>query len=77
MKSVDLANADQGLAMLVSEVEREGEPVQICRNGVPIAVLRPVLGGRDVLSQDPRLKVIFHEDPSLPLGAEDWPEAYR
>ncbi len=33
---------------------------------------------RDPLVPDPELqRVIFHEDPSNPLTAEDWPEAMR
>ena len=34
--------------------------------------------GHDPLTPHPELgKAVFHEDPSLPLDPEDWPEAFE
>lgn len=36
---------------------------------------RPLV--RDPLQADPVLQqVVFHEDPALPLAAEDWPDSF-
>jgi antitoxin (DNA-binding transcriptional repressor) of toxin-antitoxin stability system len=77
MKTVDLDVADLSLASLVAEAEEQGEAVHICRHGRPVAVLRPLRASHDILRQDPSLKVVFHEDPSLPLTEEEWPEEFR
>ncbi len=59
---------------LLAAVE-EGDLVQICRNGKPIAELRPVRTFPDPLRKNPRLAgVEFLEDPTAPLSAADWPE---
>jgi antitoxin (DNA-binding transcriptional repressor) of toxin-antitoxin stability system len=77
MRTVDLEGPNPSLASLVAEAEQQGEAVHICRLGRPVAILRPLRANHDILRQDPRLKVIFHEDPSLPLTDEEWPEEFR
>ena len=32
---------------------------------------------RNPLVNDPRLSVVFHEDPAAPLAPEDWPGAFE
>ncbi len=32
---------------------------------------------RNPLVNDPRLTVVFHEDPAAPLTPEDWPGAFE
>ena len=76
MKTVEIPVAEAEFASLLGEVEQCGEVVQICRNGTAIAELRPPTP-RDVFRQNPRLKVEFREDPSLPASNEEWPEEYR
>jgi antitoxin (DNA-binding transcriptional repressor) of toxin-antitoxin stability system len=46
--------------------------VLICRNGKPVAELRPIAAAEDPFQQDPELAgVRFLEDPALPLEPED------
>lgn len=74
MRHVNTHEAKTQLSALLAEIEDHGESFLICRNGRPVAELRPVRAARDPLVNDPRLAVVFHEDPSLPLDPEDWPE---
>lgn len=75
MVVVNTHEAKTRLSALLAAVEERGECVRICRNGKPIAELRPVPAAKDPLRQNPRLAgVEFLEDPTAPLAAEDWPE---
>lgn len=74
MITVNTHEAKSRLSALLSAVER-GELVRICRNGKPVAELRPVVPTIDPLQQYPELMGIkFLEDPTLPLDSSDWPE---
>jgi prevent-host-death family protein len=78
MLSVNTHEAKTRLSELLARVEAGGEQVLICRSGKPVAELVPWRGVTDPLRQDPQLRrVVFHEDPSLPLDEEDWPTAQR
>jgi len=49
--------------------------VRICRNGRPVAELRPIRASRDPFQQDPQLMGAESlEDPTAPLDPEDWPD---
>lgn len=75
MIQVNTHEAKTKLSALLAAVEQQGECVRICRNGKPIAELRPISRSRDPLARDPRLGPIeFLEDPTKPLDPEDWPE---
>jgi antitoxin (DNA-binding transcriptional repressor) of toxin-antitoxin stability system len=74
---VNTHEAKTRLSALLAAVEERGELVRICRNGKPIAELRPVRRTVDPFKPDPDLKVEFLEDPTLPLSEEAWPEEYR
>lgn len=77
MIKVNTHEAKTRLSELIRRVER-GESVRICRDGKPIADLRPVEHTLDPLRQYDDLKgVIFHEDPTEPLSEEDWPSELR
>lgn len=76
MISVNIYEAKTNLSSLIGRVEEGGERVLICRNGKPVAELRPVEKTVDPLDTDPELAVVFHRDPALPLDPEDWPEAF-
>jgi antitoxin (DNA-binding transcriptional repressor) of toxin-antitoxin stability system len=66
------------LSKLLSLVEEKGEIVQICRNGKPIAELKPVIRAFDPLRMHPKLKrVKFIQDILSPLSRDEWPEEYR
>jgi prevent-host-death family protein len=74
MITVNTHEAKSRLSALLAAVEERGEWVRICRNGKPVADLRPVSMRKDPLRKHRVLaRVKFHEDPSLPLRPEDWP----
>ena len=78
MITVNTHEAKTQLSALLAAVAEQGEWVRICRNGKPIADLRPIAKAVDPLAPDAELsKIQFLEDPSLPLSAEDWPEEGR
>ena len=78
MISVNTHEAKTRLSELLTKVESQGETVIICRNGKPVAEMIPWRKSQDPLQQDPQLKkVVFHEDPSLPLTADEWPNDLR
>jgi antitoxin (DNA-binding transcriptional repressor) of toxin-antitoxin stability system len=71
MRHLNTHEAKTQLSALLAEVEESGEIFVICRNGRPVAELRPVVRGRDPLVSDPRVAgVLLHEDPVMPLGAD-------
>lgn len=73
MITVNTHEAKTNLSALLKKVEERGERVRICRNGKPIAELTPVRRVANPLKQDPKLKVVFFEDPMLPTDPEGWP----
>lgn len=78
MITANIQEAKDRLAELVTAVQERGEVVVICSNGKPIARLiteDPCFV--DHFAEDPRLKVTFHQDPTLPVSVEAWPEEYR
>ena len=78
MITVNTHEAKTRLSALLEAVAEQGEWVRICRNGKPIADLRPIPKAGNPLSPDETLsKIQFNEDPSLPLNVEDWPEESR
>jgi len=78
VKSVNTHEAKTRLSSLLAEVEEKGETIILCRNGKPVAELRPYRQVRRPLAHNPRLaKVRFREDPTLPLDPEDWPDGDR
>ena len=78
MISVNTHEAKTRLSELLSKVEKQGERVVICRSGNPVAEVIPWAKWRNPLKQDPELKkIIFHDDPSVPLNEDEWPIRYR
>ena len=78
MISVNIHEAKTKLSALLRMIEEKGEPIIICRNGTPVAEIRPIEEAGDPLAQNPRLTgVIFNEDPALPLKENDWPDELR
>ena len=77
MKRCNTHEAKTRLSELLADVEAHGEVILICRNGKPVAELRPVTAvSRSPLAKNPRLQGMrLVEDPTLPLDPEDWPEA--
>jgi prevent-host-death family protein len=78
MITVNTHEAKTKLSALLAAVEEKGEWVRICRNGKPIADLRPIRKPKDPLKKNPALMgVVFLEDPTLPISDEDWPSECR
>jgi antitoxin (DNA-binding transcriptional repressor) of toxin-antitoxin stability system len=78
MISVNTHEAKTRLSELLTQIEMKKETVVICRNGKPVAELIPWHKAMDPLRQDSQLKeVVFHEDPSLPLSENEWPDTLR
>lgn len=76
MIKVNTHEAKSKLSALIKRVEK-GEWVRICRNGYPIADLRPIIRAKNPLKQDASLAVRFAESPVAPLGEDEWPESAR
>ncbi len=77
-KRVNIYDAKARLSKLIAEIEKDGLPVIICRNGKPIADLVPHREVTDPLQQDPELTgAIYYADPCSQVTEEDWPEASR
>jgi len=69
---VNMHEAKTTLSKLVKAVVEEGETVRIARDGKPVVELRAITEVKDPLIQNPRLKGITYEDPSLPTDPEGW-----
>jgi len=70
------------MTALLAAIEQNGEPILICRNGTPVAELRPTppATGVDRLRTYPDLKPLWVApdfDASAPLTADEWPEELR
>jgi len=77
MITANMHEAKTRLSELVAAVER-GETVVIQRNGKPAVRLVPADPCfLDHFKEDPRLHVTFHQDPTLPVPDEAWPEEQR
>lgn len=80
MKSVNTHEAKTRFSELLAMVEGQCETVLIRRNGKPVAKLVP---WQEESAVDPLRqhsapsRVVFYEDPSLPLDDDDWPETAR
>ena len=78
MIAINIHEAKTKLSALISTIEEKGDMVTICRNGKAVAQLGPVRMNRNPLKQNGRLKrVVFNDDPSAPLSADEWPEHLR
>ncbi len=79
MIKVNTHEAKTKLSQLLAKIEQGDEQVIICRNGQPIATLNPWKESmKDPLKQHVQIKkVIFNEDPSIPLTVDEWPEEAR
>lgn len=75
MATVNIHEAKTRLSRLISEVERTGEPIIICRDGQPAARLMPLdTNPVDHFQHDPGLGGFLLEDPTAPLPPEAWPD---
>jgi antitoxin (DNA-binding transcriptional repressor) of toxin-antitoxin stability system len=79
MVTVNLYQAKAQFSRLVSAVEKQGERIILCRNGIPVADLVPHASiPSKKLDPDPLFAgARFVGDPTAPLEAGDWPENLR
>lgn len=78
MITANMHEAKSRLSQLVKAVEERGETVILQRAGKPVARIVPADPCfLDHFREDPRLRVTFHQDPTLPVPADAWPEEYR
>lgn len=78
MITINTHEAKSKLSALLAAVEERGERIRICRNGKPIAELGPIRAARDPFRPHPELsRIVIHENPSLPLTDEEWPQELR
>jgi prevent-host-death family protein len=77
MKTVNVHEAKTNFSRLLAELEKNGEPVVICRNGKPVADLVPC-AKRSRLKSDPALsRIKIKYDPTEPLTDAEWPKLSR
>ena len=81
MIKVNMHEAKTRLSQLVAAVSENHEVVVLCRNGDPVAEIKPLSAGRkiDRFKSAPDLVVKFHGsfDPSENATELDWPAAAR
>ena len=79
MLSVNICQAKAQFSRLVSAVEKQGERIVLCRNGIPVADLVPHASiPSKKLDPDPLFAgARFVGDPAAALEAGDWPENLR
>jgi len=75
---VNTFEAKTRLSELLKQVEETGERVLVCRNGKPVAELRPIETARDPLVKHPVLGAARllpgWDQPALEPA--DWPDAF-
>jgi prevent-host-death family protein len=77
MKSVNVHEAKTNFSTLLARIEKDSQPIVICRNGKPVADLVPHKRV-DRTKPHPLLsRIKIHYDPAEPLTADEWPEAAR
>ena len=77
MKTVNVHEAKTNLSSLLATVEKDGESIVICRNGVPVADLVPHRRTNRIKAHPALSKIKIEYDPIEPLSADEWPEAVR
>lgn len=77
MIEVNTHDAKTRLSSLLALVEKEKEVVRICRNGKPVAELRPVDIPDPLRPHRHLSRVRFREDPMAPLSDAEWPARAR
>jgi len=77
MKTINMHEAKTHLSRVVEEISSTGVIYLICRDGKPVAELRPYFPPADPFETDPELRVVFKEDPASPIDPREWPEAFE
>ena len=77
MKTVNVHEAKTNFSMLLARLEKNSEPIVICRNGEPVADLVPHRRVNRIKPHPTLSRVKIGYDPVEPLAADEWPEAAR
>ena len=72
MLVVNTHEAKTNLSALLAKIEQSGEEVIICRNGKPIADLRPHKRKNRLLAHPVMGKIKIHYDPTETLTEDEW-----
>ena len=74
MKVVNIHEAKTQLSALLTEVEKTGEKVLICRNGKPVADLVPHKEPNRLEPHPLMSQIRLNYDPTEPLAEDEWTE---
>ncbi len=78
IKLINTHKAKTELSKLIRQVEEFGSSFKICRDGKPVAELRPISATENVFERDAVLsRIKFLEDPATPCDEADWPKDLR
>lgn len=77
MKTVNVHEAKTHFSSLLAKLEKDSEPIVICRNGAPVADLVPHRRTHRIKMHPALGKIKIGYDPVEPLSADEWPEAAR
>jgi antitoxin (DNA-binding transcriptional repressor) of toxin-antitoxin stability system len=77
MKTVNVHEAKTQFSGLLADIEKRGERIVVCRNGIPVADLIPHQGSVSMEGDKKLGKIAIHYDPVEPVSASDWPEESR
>jgi len=77
MKTVNIHEAKTNFSSLLARLEKDSEPIVICRNGAPVAELVPHRRKNRTKAHPTFSKIKIGYDPVEPLSADEWPETAR
>ena len=75
MKTVNVHEAKTNFSRLLARVEKNSEPIVICRNGEPVADLVPHKRASRIKAHPVLGKIKIGYDPVETLSVEEWREA--
>ena len=74
MKTVNVHEAKTNFSRLLARVEKNSEPIVICRNGEPVADLVPHKRASRTKTHSLLSRITIGYNPVEPLSAEEWPK---
>jgi prevent-host-death family protein len=77
VRAINIHEAKTHLSAVLAEIERTGEGVTICKNGVPVADLLPHRHGKRSEPHPTLSRIGIHFDPTEGMSSDDWPESER
>ncbi len=77
MKTVNVHEAKTNFSSLLAQLERNSEPIVICRNGEPVADLVPHQRVNRIKPHPILGKMKIKYDPTEPVSTAEWPQKFR